>query len=56
MTTSSELRAELAVRELEEQLVAEKRRDGAASPETKELLRDARRRHRTLRARVHEED
>lgn len=48
MTTSQQLRAELAMRELEEQFVAAKER-GEVTAELKKRLRAARQQHRLLR-------
>lgn len=48
MSRAEELRAELAVAELEEQLVAAKE-DGTLTDELKNELREARRAHRELR-------
>lgn len=51
MSTADDLRAALAVAELEEKLIAEKASsaDGRATQETKYALRDAREQYRTKR-------
>lgn len=50
MATTEELRAELAVRELEDQLLAAKASDDGPPDALKLALREARRVHREIRA------